>query len=94
VTLQDSGAKRDTPVWKKSPRCRAANPSNTPPGDLPEAVGKLPGMVVQVTEIEQLMLELGHLVPGEATGGSGEIQAIHGGIDHGIAAAPIDRNFT
>ena len=71
--------------------CR--QPIEYPPGDLPEAVGQLTGMVVQVTEIEHLMLELGHLVPGEATCECREIQAIHGGIDHGVAAAPVGRNF-
>lgn len=42
---------------------RSANPAHASTGGLSQSIGKLPGMVLNMTHIDELMLQLGHPVP-------------------------------
>src|SRR5579871_4454121 len=46
-------------------------------------------MVLDMADINELMLQLGHAVPTEATFGAVEIQRIHGVVDHPIAELAV-----
>src|SRR6516165_6580164 len=46
-------------------------------------------MMLDVADIDELVLQLGHVIPTEATLGAVEIQRVHGVIDHPIAELPV-----
>ena len=46
-------------------------------------------MMLNMADIDELVLQLGHAVPTEATFGAVEIQRVHGVIDHPIAELPV-----
>src|SRR5579862_4524764 len=66
-----------------------AHPANPDAGGRADAVDQLRGMVLDVTDIDELMLQLGHAVPTEAALGTVEIQRVHGVIDHPIAELAV-----
>src|ERR1700741_437010 len=46
-------------------------------------------MMLDVADIDELVLQLGHAIPTEATLGAVEIQGVHGVINHPIAELPV-----
>ena len=46
-------------------------------------------MMLDVADIDELVLQLGHAIPTEATLGAVEIQRLHGVINHPIAELPV-----
>ena len=50
-------------------------------------------MVLNVTQIDELVFALGDLVPREATVGRGEIQAVDRRIDRRVAAPTVGFDF-
>src|SRR5271154_4206562 len=46
-------------------------------------------MMLDMADIDELVLQLGHAIPTEATFGAVEIQRVHGVIDHPIAELPV-----
>src|SRR5512147_2953799 len=68
---------------------RSAHPAEALIGRLPESFGELSGMVLDVAQIEELMLQLGHRVPGEAALGRRQVEPIDGGIDHGLTMEAV-----
>ena len=46
-------------------------------------------MMLDVADIDELVLQLGHLIPTEATLGAVEIQHLNGVINHPIAELPV-----
>src|SRR5579871_3996529 len=46
-------------------------------------------MMLDVADIDELVLQLGHLIPTEAAFCAVEIQRIHGVIDHPFAELPV-----
>ena len=46
-------------------------------------------MMLDMADIDELVLQLGHAIPTEATFGAVEIQRVDGVIDHPIAELPV-----
>src|SRR5580704_9452395 len=46
-------------------------------------------MMLDMADIDELVLQLGHAIPTEATFGAVEIQHVHGVVDHPIAELPV-----
>ena len=51
------------PAWRQLRPGRGANPPNSAIGRLAESVRQLPCMVLEMTQIEHLVFQFGHLVP-------------------------------
>ncbi len=75
---------------KRLVRCHPANPDV---GGRADAIDQLRGMMLDMADIDELVLQLGHAIPTEATFGSVEIQRVHGVIDHPIAEPPVFEHF-
>src|SRR5262245_11850105 len=64
-------------------------PGNPDVGGRADAIDQLRSVMLDVADINELVLQLGHLIPTEATLGAIEIQRIHRVVDHPIAELPI-----
>ena len=64
-------------------------PANPDVGGRADAVDQLRAMMLDVADIDELVLQLGHAIPTEATLGAVEIQRVHGFINHPIAELPV-----
>src|SRR5215469_2467677 len=64
-------------------------PANPDVGGRADAVDQLRSMMLDVADIDELVLKLGHAIPTEATLGAVEIQRLHGVINHPIAELPV-----
>jgi len=58
-------------------------------GGRADPVDQLRSMMLDVADIDQLVLQLGHAIPTEATLGAVKIQRVHGVINHPIAELPV-----
>src|SRR5271163_4513805 len=67
----------------------SGHPANPDIGGRADAVDQLPGMMLDVADIDELVLQLGHAIPTEATFGAVGIQRVHGVINHPIAELPV-----
>src|SRR5579859_1804740 len=65
------------------------HPANPDVGGRADAIDQLRGMMLDMADIDELVLQLGHAIPTEATFGAVEIQRVHGAIDHPIAELPV-----
>src|SRR5215467_11077270 len=64
-------------------------PANPDVGGRADPVDQLRAMMLDVADIDELVLQLGHAIPTEATFGAVEIQRVHGVVDHPIAELPV-----
>ena len=58
-------------------------------GGRADAIDQLRSVMLDVANIDELVLQLGHAIPTEATIGAVEIKRIHGVINHSIAELPV-----
>ena len=65
------------------------HPGNPDIGGRADSVDQLATVMLDVADIDELVLQLGHAIPTEATLGAVEIQRVHCVIHHPIAELPI-----
>ena len=56
---------------------------------LAEPVDKLSGVMLQVAQVHELVLKLGHPVPRKAAVSRAEIKMVHRGFDRGLAVQAV-----
>ena len=58
-----------------------------------KAIGELSRVVLEMTQIHELVLQLGHPIRRESALGCGEIESVHCRVDRGVAPAPVARQL-
>ena len=66
-----------------------ADPIDSPIRRTAQAVRQLTGVVLEMAQVDELVLEFGHVVPPEAAIGGRQVEAIDGGIDAVVADLPV-----
>lgn len=67
----------------------AADPVDADAGFLAESGRENGGVVLDVQQVDELMFERSHLLPGETALRGREVQRIDRCVDHGIAEPPV-----
>src|SRR5689334_2080166 len=75
-------------MWLTIPLARGY-PVNPDVSGRADPVDQLRSMMLDVANIDELVLQLGHAIPTEATLGAVEIQRVNGVINHPIAEIPV-----
>jgi hypothetical protein len=66
-----------------------AHPIDADAGGTAQAAGESGGVVLDVPDVDDLVFQRGHLVPGKAALRGREIERINAGIDHAIASIAV-----
>jgi hypothetical protein len=66
-----------------------AHPTDGNTGRPAQAAGQCGGVMLDMADVDDLVFQRGHLVPGEAALRRGQVERIHAAFDHAIALLPV-----